>query len=212
MKNLKFLFLFSAFVFAGINVNAQAIGVKVGGTFSKINYESDIIANDKIFLPGIQAGVIFSMAIFPFMDIQPEVLLYQKGVKYKGEVLGVEYESFNSIYYVDVPINIRIKPPVIPIYVIAGPYFGYALQGTSYYELGSVILTDNVPIEFSSDGTRQFDFGVDAGLGFIKDFGPIHFFLEARYNYGLADLSGSDNQTAKNANIGVATGILLGFK
>jgi len=218
MKNLKFLIILSAFIFAGISANAQAIGFKAGGTFSQIISDPDLKAADMGIKPGVQFGVIVSMMIFPMLDIQPEVIVYQKGVSYKGETLGVSYESNTNIYSVDVPINIRFKPPVLPIYVIAGPYIGYSLQGTTYYKLDNLILTDNEPITFDKEGFHQFDFGVDAGLGFMKDIGPLHFFIEARYNYGLADINGykgilgTENYVSKNTNIGIAAGVLLGFK
>lgn len=210
MKNFKILLIFAAFVFAGINANGQAIGFKAGGTFAKINSDPDITADDLATKPGVQFGVIASMAFFPMMDFQPEVIVYQNGVKYKDD----NYTNQINFYNINVPLNIRIKPPVLPVYVVAGPYIGYALQGDYMYELtsGGNSFTSEGEIDFERDKYSKFDFGLNGGIGFIKDFGPLHFFIEGRYNLGILDISTSENIVSKHSDIGIAAGILLGFK
>jgi len=210
MKKIKFLLIFSAFIIAGISVNAQSIGFKSGVTFSNLNTDPDYIESYVVTKPGVEFGVMVSMPIFPMFDFKPEVIVFQKGDRHKGEILGVAFDYKSTINYIDVPLNIRFKPPVLPVYAIAGPYIGYAFQGSSYSKVGDFV--EQSDINFQNHDFSTFDLGVNAGLGFIKDFGPLHFFVEARYNYGFLDLEKSDYVIANNTNISVAAGIMLGFK
>jgi len=194
-----------------INLNAQSIGAKVGGTMSQILI-TDVPKDDLKMKSGTQIGAMLSVPIIPILlDLQPEVILYQKGTKYSYEVLGVKSIMKSNLNYIEVPINIRLTIPMIPIYVIAGPYFGYAMSGSGYYKVGETVLIDNVPITFDKNGYHKFDYGIDAGIGFMKGIGPIHFFAELRYNKGFYDFDAS-LLTQKNSNIGLSVGVILGKK
>lgn len=210
MKFIKCFLLITAMFLAVNTANAQVFGAKAGFTFSKIIADPDLIADDLGLKPGVQFGVMLSLPLIPMFDIQPEVVVFQKGAKYSGEMLGVDYMSKTDVFSVDVPINLKFSPPVIPIYIVLGPYFGYNIQGQTYTDFGGFITESD--IEFKSDGFRPLDFGINAGVGFMKDFGPVHFFAEARYNYGVLDIDGSSNSTMKNSNFGIAAGVLLGKK
>lgn len=169
-----------------------------------------LIKDDLKFQPGYEFGVLFNYAILPFLRVQPEVIYFQKGVKYKGELVVTDYLSKTQINYLHIPINLKLKIPIIPIYIVAGPYFGYAINGTTFSEIGTISV--DTDIEFGSDKTLPFDFGINTGVGIIKGFGPIDFFLETRFNYGIVDMNGySDNIKETNLNIGINAGVLLGF-
>ena len=214
MKKLISVLLITVFVFTfSSNTKAQfQIGAKAGLTLSQINSSNPALDTDDLkFKPGYEYGVLFNFTIVPMLlRVQPEIIYFQKGVTYKGDIAGINYTTKTTLNYLHIPINLRLKIPIIPIYVVAGPYFGYALSGKSYLDIGGVDADDD--IEFGSDKTLPFDFGINTGVGILKGFGPIDFFVETRFSLGLVDMNGySSDVTDKNLNIGINAGVLFGF-
>jgi len=209
MKKVSILLVAILALFVA-NVNAQSIGMKIGGNASKFVIKDDLFAEYQKQNMGLQIGTFIGIPIVPFFDLQPEIMVYQKGNTYKQEILGVKTVSGIDLFYLDVPINLRVTLPMIPIYALAGPYFGYAFQGNSFSKAGDLELSDE--ITFSKDGFRNFDFGINAGVGYMKNFGPIHFFGELRYNMGMYNLDGTDLNNYKNSNLSLSVGLMLGKK
>ncbi len=217
MKKITVFFVF-VFLCSITQINAQSIGARVGGGLSKYVCDNSTYAEDMKQKPGIMMGIMLGMPIVPLLlDVQPELMLYQKGVNLKNTTLDIK--GYTDIFYVDMPINFRLTLPLLPVYAIAGPYFGYAISGTNHYETAGVTLIDKATIDFDKNGTRAFDYGINAGIGYMKDITLLHFFAELRYNMGLYDIDGSKNLldgsqivSLKNSNISLSVGVLLGKK
>ncbi len=203
-KTFSILLIVALLVTTISSVKAQfRIGAKGGFNLSSYSTNNPAKA-DMTLQPCMNFGAILNFGIIPYLSFQPEFSYYQKGATFKND----DYLSKTTINYLHVPLNLKLKVPAIPIYFVAGPYFGYALNGTWNSEVGAD-KTDG-KIEFGSDKTIQLDYGVNFGAGYRFNLVPklLTMFIETRYNIGLSDIDGTDIKT-KNRNFGINTGILL---
>ncbi|MDR0726150.1 MAG: PorT family protein [Prevotellaceae bacterium] len=155
----KILLILVAFMFIG-SIQAQLrFGIKAGVNFSEFNSKKQELQTDGT---AWQVGFASQLKI-PLigLGIQPE-LLY-----------SVNKGKDNSIGYFTVPVNIRWQPlpiPVIKPVILAGPYFGYAVNFKGF---------DNF-----KDDIKRFDWGIGLGLG--VEIWKLQ--IEGRYNWGMQDI------------------------
>ncbi len=218
MKKIFSMLLIVAFVFTAASVKAQfKIGAKVGYTMSQFN--TDGLGKDDMGIKsGYSFGTMVNIGFLPFLSFQPEFNYTQKGVVYKGKtLLGFDYLTKKTTNYLHVPINLKINIPVIPVYLIAGPYVSYGLTSTLYNEVAGTPVFDNTSVDFSYDKNsfdiRPFDFGVNFGTGYKKDLllGLVTLFAEVRFDVSLLDTDNFTGSYAKNRNVGINAGILFGL-
>jgi hypothetical protein len=168
----KILLILIAFMFIG-NIHAQLrFGIKAGINFSEFNSREQILQTDGA---AWQVGLASQFKI-PLigLGVQPE-LLYSV---YKGKD--------NSIRYFSVPINLRWQPLPIPLIkpiILAGPYFGYALDFKGFNNFRNNI--------------KRFDWGI--GLGAGVEIWKLQ--IEGRYNWGLQNLSEKKNDFNLKNNV-----------
>jgi hypothetical protein len=165
----KILLILIAFMFIG-NVHAQLrFGVKAGVNFSKFNTQEQALnANGTAWQVGLASQ--FKIPLVG-LGIQPE-LLY-----------SVNQGKGNSIGYFTVPINLRWQPLPIPFVkpiILAGPYFGYAVN---FKGLGN-----------NEKNIQRFDWGI--GLGAGVEIWKLQ--IEGRYNWGLQNLALNNLSSLKN--------------
>jgi hypothetical protein len=150
------------------------VGVKAGLTFATIS-ESNLSPNFES-KTGFAGGVHFGVPLGKNFMLQPEALISQQGAGFT--VPGAEGEL--QLTYLQVPLNLRINfgsGGVTP-FILAGPYAAFRLSCKA-----EDLFDDDCDNDIS--GT---DYGVDFGGGIRFS----NFFLEARYNLGLADVSELD--------------------
>ena len=212
----KLLVLSLAF-FMVYGVNAQ-IGAKAGVNLSVTR--ADNVIDTKIAW-GMNAGVLYKHKIAPLVFLRAEVLFNQKGYKLENLLDDTPDKKILTnkitLSYLEVPILAEIK--LGPLYVNAGPYFGYALGGNITIEGGDNVDIDE-DIDFDDIDKSKIDFGICGGLGFQFGISKIHVFTEGRVGLGLtgqdeyAKLMNKSTVTDidlnKNIVIGISVGVLLG--
>jgi len=149
-------------------------GLKAGlnfDNFSPKNASQDLKFKNST---GWQAGALLKVKI-PVIGIgvQPEVL-------YTVKKTNVNSES-NSIHYFEVPVNLFKSFNLVAIqpYLMAGPYFGYAVQSKGD--------------KFGAD-IDKFDWGIGVGAGL--EVWKLQ--LGARYSWGLQDVGVQDFKIRNN--------------
>ncbi len=211
MKKLFSTTLVVIFMLSAIGVQAQfKIGAKGGLSLSRYTTDN-LLKDDMAFKTGYDFGTMLDIKIIPFIRFQPEFMYFQKGVKYKYDILGVENVGKSTINYLHFPMNLKVNIPIIPVYLIAGPYMSYALSGETSRKAGSLdaVVTS---VDFDFESTKPLDFGFNFGTGLEKEFmNLLTFFVEARFDVGVMNINGFDNLSDKNMNIGFNAGVLLGF-
>ena len=139
--------------------------------------------------------------LIPMLSLRPSLGYYQKGTTYN--ILGVD--GLTKLNYVQMNLNLRVKPPLIPVYAVVGPYGSYALSG--YSKVGSV----SADIDFGKDKTLPYDFGLTAGVGYQMNLLVGKLFIEGGIAKGMLNIDGSGWAETKNMMIYANLGILLGL-
>ena len=183
MKRIIVAILMTA-CFAG-QINAQfRFGLKGGVNFDNIKIK-DAPSLKVENSTGWQAGALFQVKIPGVgLALQPELL-------YTVSNVNVNQEK-NGIHYFEVPVNLQLGLDLVVLrpYLQAGPYFGYALK------------TDG---ERFKDNINKFDWGV--GLGGGLEIWKLQF--DARYSWGLQNVSSMKEFEMKNNRFTVSLGIMF---
>ena len=185
---MKKPFLFLALLLTlGFTAQAQVSLIpKAGISLSNINFDQDL-AGQKSKLGYVAGlGVNFPLTADRFFSIQPELLYIQQGTRATAGDFDLNY--------VQVPLLLKISfgEENLPIYVNAGPSFGYLLN-TPMASFSN--LTFNNP--------KKLDIGLQFGGGVGFGLGPGSLLLDARYGFGLTDLrneSGAADSFNKSKN------------
>ncbi len=166
----SFLF-FALLLMLGTAAQAQVSLIPKGGiTLSNVNFDQDL-AGQKSRLGYVAGlGVNFPLTSDKFFSIQPELLYIQQGTRATDG-------DFN-LNYVQLPLLVKINFGMenLPIYVNAGPSFGYLLNDP--VNLGTMTFND----------PNKLDIGLQFGGGVGFGLGPGSLMLDARYGFGLTDI------------------------
>lgn len=189
---LAFAFHLQAQTFSiGLKGGAQLANVKAPGVFDKVSFLPDF---QPIATPNI--GVVSEINLHPNFSIQPELSWTQKGFQLN--------ESFDvNLFDVPVPLGVTaitkfnyLEMPLLAkakfgnFYVLAGPTFGYALNG-NLRTRADLFITEidltNTGINLEKVGYERWEVGGMAGAGVsIPVFnGGGQIFLDARFSHGF---------------------------
>lgn len=128
-----------------------SLGLKVGLNYSNV-YDSEGEEFDADGKVGFAGGVFLSIPIGPFLGIQPELLLSQRGFKGSGVMLGSDYEFTRTTTYIDLPILVAIKPSA-EITLLVGPQYSYLVkQKDVFTSSGNSVAQEE---EFENDDIRK---------------------------------------------------------
>ena len=162
----------------------------------------DYYTND--YLPGFQLGFVGNVPLGKYFTLQPGLLYAQQRAVEKN---GNEHEKC-IINHLQIPVNFQFKLNLgnTPIYLQAGPYFGYALWGKykwkyevaeGKFESGS----NDIKIGNSRDDAfKPLDCGISSGIALKA--GNIQFGFNSMV--GLANTSTSENKKEKEKTNGVS--------
>jgi len=184
---MKKLFVASLIVLFAVSANAQfKIGIQ--GGLNVANMKVDV---DTKSLMGLRAGLIADISLGP-IGIQPGVLFSQKGAKYST------IDGKLTLNYIDVPVYLlyKIGLPGAKVLLMAGPNFGYALNGKS------TIGGSSTDVEFGSENAQLKK--LDLGLGFGAGVQILKLQGTVNYTMGLTNLSNDGTSTVKNNVISVS--------
>ena len=221
---MKKLFVLAIAILFAFSMNAQKFGVKVGMNLSDVNTNLEKPDGSKMG-KGYHAGLVGELMLLKIVGVRAELLFSQKGSDIEDEVdvLGIITKTTikQNINYFEIPVMGKVK--FGPAYVVAGPYFGYALSGEAKMKVS--VAGIGIPVEsvdlFDDETTiiKKTEFGIHAGLGIQLS----KLFVEARYGLALNNTLGGDNFDAavtagtfsdadysKNYVIMISAGILFG--
>ncbi|MCH8546515.1 MAG: PorT family protein [Cryomorphaceae bacterium] len=170
MKN-KLKFVCALCVIGMVSATAQdsdrrnnfEFGVKAGANVSNV-WDSRTEGFNADAKPGFVGGVFAGIPIGTFFGIQPEVLFSQKGFKGSARMLGFPYTFSRTTSYVDIPLQVQLKPTNFLTFV-AGPQFSYLVHQTDRYTAGGNSTV--VEREFDNDNIRRNILGFVAGFDLI---------------------------------------------
>ncbi len=181
--------LFFATAFTTLSAqNAVKTGVKGGLNFATIS-NSNFDTRTGFVIGGFaKFGIPDSR-----LSIQPEALYSQQGGENNGNEVKIDYLQIPVLFKFALSQNATTVPNLF-----AGPYAGYRLNAE---QGGGILGGGNV------NQTEQIDYGFAFGGGLDIEVGDSIFTMDARYNFGLADVF--EDQSGKNRVFSITFGISL---
>jgi hypothetical protein len=173
MKKIPFLFLLFLFFFQPLYAQF-GIGVLGGVNLASSSFP-DIGGGEPSAMPYFHFGAHAEYQLNEKLGIQGDILFSQKGFQFKSSGSGND-SKFRYGYVVLAP-EIFVQP-ISNLAIGAGFHLGFNLSEQQNLGDGWI---DTSPIET----IKKTDFGINGSARI--SFGPLY--LQARYLYGLADIS-----------------------
>jgi hypothetical protein len=180
-----------------------AFGVKGGFNYSNVWSErGEDFQTDPRF--GIAGGLFFGIPIGKFLGVQPEILISQKGFQGAGTLFGSSYSFSRRSTYIDIPLQLQIKPAKF-LTVVLGPQYSYLMHEKNVYTLGTTSTEQEQ--EFRNAPVRKNIFGFVTGPDIIIQ----HLVISGRVGWDLQNNNGDGtSSTPRYKNRWVQ--LTLGFK
>lgn len=170
-------------------VQAQiGLGLRGGVMWAKAELEqhNDKTSND--YNLGYTGSLFAEISIANAFAVQPEVTFLQKGYKINVKDDG-NYERNVQLNYLEIPVlaKYRVGTDKIKAHLLAGPTFGYALDGT--------IKANGEKTDVNFDNMKRMDIGVLFGASIDMQLGPGAIFIDGRYGLGITNLNDAANSS-----------------
>ncbi|GAB3577303.1 hypothetical protein GCM10027578_44740 [Spirosoma luteolum] len=175
-------------------------------------------ASDYSFRPGVTAGAFLMYSSLNHFGISVDALYSQMGAKYSTTALDGntprEVSFKQRINYLEVPVAFRYfltKGGGFRPNVFFGPSMSFLLNAKTN-ERPAQGLIPAIPEIDLTDYFRKLDLGAMAGVQFnFPGFGERQRFLvDARYRYGLSDITVDNNANIHNSTVTLTLGYGFG--
>ena len=202
---IKSFLVATCLILVAMPIYAQvSFGLKGGTNIAEYSFKENGTDIDQESINGFTLGAVLEIGLGGNVFLQPEAVFIQKGSKL--EFLN-ENNEFNVNYLV-APILLKIKlinSDLLNINVLGGPSFGLALNGER-----TVIGGQTIDVDFGGeDGFKRFDLGINAGGGIGVNLGSIGVFGDARYLFGVSNISEDNNREIKNKGLNLSVGLMF---
>ena len=140
-----------------------------------------------------------------FLGLQPEILISQKGFQASGIILGSEYSFKRTKTFLDIPLQVQIKP-IEYLTIVLGPQIGFQLHEKNVYTFGNISIEQEQ--EFNNENVRKNFLGFVAGI----DINISHVVISGRAGWDFQNNNGNGTSTApryKNQWIQMTVGFKL---
>ncbi len=170
------------------------LGLKAGINRSNVFDEQglDFVADSK---SGFAGGVFLAIPLGGFLGLQPEMLISQKGFMSTGRIDGDSYTLERTTTYLDIPLQIQLKPFRF-FSVVGGIQYSYLLNQKDGLNFGSNSSEHNQ--DFKNDNIRKNILGLVAGA----DINIQHMVLSGRMSWDLmANRGDGSSYTPRYKNV-----------
>ncbi len=178
---------FSATSFSQTN----QFGISINSLTTNFNYgkSNSALQPYKKNFTGLQAGVSYQAGITPMFSVVPELYFALKGGSLKANNPLTENNSTLRIYSIEMPLQARFH--FNNLYLNAGPYVAYAVSGRLKTAGSEVLPEKNARVSFGNAAGefKRWDAGLLAGVGYNFNLKKSILTLDARYGYGLVNIS-----------------------
>jgi hypothetical protein len=159
------------------------IGFRAGINYSNVwdAQGQDFKASPRI---GFAGGVFAGIPLGTFLGFQPEVLLSQKGFQGSGTLLDQPYSFSRTTTYIDVPLQLQLKPSEF-LTIVLGPEYSYLINEENTYTYG--INSSSQEQAFNNDNIRKNIFGLIVGADVIIE----RFVISGRVGWDLQTNNGN---------------------
>jgi hypothetical protein len=112
------------------------IGIRAGVNLANI-YDVDAGDLEHKTRIGLAVGAFLNLPFGQYVGFQPELIYSQKGYRSSGSILDASYKFSRRIDYLDIPLQLQIKPaPVLTL--LLGPQYSFLLSKNLKVNSGSL--------------------------------------------------------------------------
>lgn len=174
------LFLGTVACFYFVSVNGQStFGIKGGVSIANFSHN-----DHKPRISG-HGGFFVNRVINKYISVQPELIFSGEGRRYTY----ASQERAHALYYIQIPLMLQVYP-VADIFLEAGPQVGLLISAQDKK------LDDGQHSNIKNDfSTAQFSLATGLGIKATE-----HIIIYARYNFGMTDITPSD-QVIHHSNV-----------
>ncbi len=150
---------------------------------------------------GLQAGFSWQAGITPAFSVVPEIYFSMKGGRLDVNNPVTVSKSTVRTYSLELPVLARLH--YNNLYLNAGPYAGYNMGGRIKIDGSGSIPGSESKITFGNglNDFKRWDFGWQAGAGYNFILKRKLLTLDARYGYGLTNLTKNTERHNRALNI-----------
>jgi hypothetical protein len=158
---MKHLVLAITLLLLASQAHAQ-LGIKGGVNQAVL---SGRVGEDATYKTYFHAGIFYEAKVLGPISIQPELLYSMQGSQLKGNSTITDYKT--QLNYIQVPI--LVKATIGPVYVEAGPQFGYLVSANEDGTVQVRNTSGNVAFrdvnQSATDNYKRNEFALCAGVG-----------------------------------------------
>lgn len=213
-KNI-FILIISIFVLVSTcNAQFKYAGGKIGYNLSKLNYDPKMIELDFGYRMGINIGLFVEYQLTNLFSIHTELNYSMRGGNYAPNFLlqqptGKYTEKYTQkLDYLEIPILIQYRftmdsNPISPK-IFIGPEISYLISAKNQYENNYISRVVSERERFKS-----IEYGLVLGLGMDLNILMNKFTFDARYNFGLNNVSKKTDVNIISNTISINIGCVL---
>lgn len=177
--------------------------ISVNSLTTNFNYgkSNSMLQAYKKNFTGLQAGISYQAGVTDAFSIVPELYFAIKGGSLTQNNPLTIGKSTLRLYTLDMPVMARVH--INKLYVNAGPYASYALGGRLKTDAfaGNAETSATMSFNNSTTGLSRWDMGLLAGAGYNFNLKKSVMTLDARYGYGLVNISTGTERFNRMLNI-----------
>jgi hypothetical protein len=174
------------------------VGVRAGVTISRQDFRNSNSEEGIKSKLGADLALVAELGFGP-VAISPEIHWMQKGAKI-SDLNGSIGETVRTFNYLEIPVLFKLRFGVgVGFFLLAGPSFGYLLDGKDKDQDGS---TRDIDFDFYKRGEFGGHIGGGVSLGPLKG--------DIRYMFGLSNIfDDASNLQIKNSAIGAGVSFMF---
>ncbi|NBC24506.1 MAG: outer membrane beta-barrel protein [Bacteroidetes bacterium] len=213
-------------LYSASNLSSQSASLNFRGglNLSNVSFDGPNLENTSgEILTGFHLGAFVELPISNKFGLETGLLLQNKGYKTQFEAdflaengidtISIAGDRTIRLLYLDVPILFKSRFEIgkMNVFASAGPYFGFGLNGTDFYEyvFEDEPVEQEAVIDWGNNGDfKSVDYGVMASVG-VEFSGLI---VSASYMQGLANIEAGnpDEFSIQHQIISISLGFRLG--
>lgn len=204
-SKIKLAFTAAIAILAASNSFSQTnrFSISVNSLTTNFNYgkSNGLLQPYKKNFTGLQAGFSYQAGVTDAFSIVPELYFAIKGGSLTANNPVTIGKSTLRLYTLDLPVMARVH--INKLYLNAGPYVSYALGGKLKTDAfaGNAETSTTMSFNSSSIGLKRWDMGLLAGAGYNFNLKKAVMTLDARYGYGLVNISRGTERFNRMLNI-----------
>ncbi len=191
----------------GFQVQAQTVSIRGGLSLANMLDRDNIETYSSMYSNNVgwHLGMLVDFPLGGIASLETGVVLTTKGMKVEEEFFGIGIEARARMYYLDVPVLLKVTAPIsgkVDFYATAGPYMGYGMSGNIEATLRFMGMeeTESEDISFGNDKEKDTFKPLEFGLSFGGGLQVNAFVIGMSYDLGLTNISVYQKQgtTVKN--------------